>query len=119
MVKPAGTRGSSAARRPAGDECARMKRTAAVRKARLLHFTLKWRRPIGSELNCRSRAFGVIAESFKPIMSFHRHELPNGLEIIAEVNPRAYSAALGFFVRAGSRDETDDVSGVSHFLEHM
>lgn len=52
-------------------------------------------------------------------MSFHRHELPNGLEIIAEVNPRAYSTALGFFVRAGSRDETAAVSGVSHFLEHM
>jgi len=52
-------------------------------------------------------------------MSFHRHELPNGLEIIAEVNPRAYSTALGFFVRAGSRDESDAVSGVSHFLEHM
>ena len=52
-------------------------------------------------------------------MSFHRHELPNGLEIIAEVNPRAYSTALGFFVRAGSRDESDEVSGVSHFLEHM
>jgi predicted Zn-dependent peptidase len=52
-------------------------------------------------------------------MSFHRHELANGLEIIAEVNPRAYSTALGFFVRAGSRDESDAVSGVSHFLEHM
>jgi predicted Zn-dependent peptidase len=52
-------------------------------------------------------------------MSFHRHELSNGLEIIAEVNPRAYSTALGFFVRAGSRDETAAVSGVSHFLEHM
>ena len=52
-------------------------------------------------------------------MSFHRHELGNGLEIIAEVNPRAYSTALGFFVRAGSRDETEAVNGVSHFLEHM
>src|SRR5439155_26771471 len=29
------------------------------------------------------------------------------------------SAALGFFVRTGSRDETPEVSGVSHFLEHM
>src|SRR5437764_12575694 len=27
--------------------------------------------------------------------------------------------ALGFFVRTGSRDETSEVSGVSHFLEHM
>jgi predicted Zn-dependent peptidase len=27
--------------------------------------------------------------------------------------------ALGFFVRTGARDETPDVAGVTHFLEHM
>ncbi|MHB8897692.1 MAG: M16 family metallopeptidase [Thermoguttaceae bacterium] len=52
-------------------------------------------------------------------MEFLKHTLPNGLEIVAECNPRAYSTALGFFVRAGSRDETDEIAGVSHFLEHM
>ena len=31
----------------------------------------------------------------------------------------AQSAAVGFFVRTGSRDETSQISGVSHFLEHM
>jgi predicted Zn-dependent peptidase len=50
---------------------------------------------------------------------FEKHTLPNGLEIVAEVNPDSYSSALGFFVRTGARDETDDVAGVSHFLEHM
>lgn len=52
-------------------------------------------------------------------MTFHVHRLANGLEIIAECNPDAYSSAYGFFVRTGSRDETDELSGVSHFLEHM
>ena len=52
-------------------------------------------------------------------MQFVEHILQNGLEIVAECNADAYSTALGFFVRAGSRDETDDVAGVSHFLEHM
>jgi predicted Zn-dependent peptidase len=52
-------------------------------------------------------------------MQFLTHVLPNGMEIVAECNPAAYSAALGFFVRAGARDETDDTAGVSHFLEHM
>lgn len=52
-------------------------------------------------------------------MQFRQHTLPNGLEIVAECNPQAYSAALGFFVKAGSRDETDANNGVSHFLEHM
>lgn len=52
-------------------------------------------------------------------MEFLKHVLANGLEIVAECNPQAYSTALGFFVRAGSRDESDAVAGVSHFLEHM
>jgi predicted Zn-dependent peptidase len=45
--------------------------------------------------------------------------LKNGLEIIAECNADAHSAAVGFFVKTGSRDENDPVAGVSHFLEHM
>lgn len=52
-------------------------------------------------------------------MHFHQTRLPNGLQIIAELNPRAYSVALGFMVNTGARDETSEVSGVSHFLEHM
>ena len=52
-------------------------------------------------------------------MEFKRETLDNGLDIIAEINPDTYSAAIGFFVRAGSRDETDEIAGASHFLEHM
>ena len=52
-------------------------------------------------------------------MEFFRTQLDNGLEIIAELNTAAQSVAAGFFVRTGARDETEDVSGVSHFLEHM
>ena len=52
-------------------------------------------------------------------MPFHTHTLPNGLQILGETNPSALSAALGFFVRTGARDEVDGESGVTHFLEHM
>ena len=52
-------------------------------------------------------------------MPFHTHTLPNGLQIVGETNPSALCVALAFWVKTGSRDETPDVSGVSHFLEHM
>ncbi len=52
-------------------------------------------------------------------MKFQHCTLSNGLTLIAETNPAVYSVAAGFFVRTGSRDETNEVSGVSHFLEHM
>ena len=50
---------------------------------------------------------------------FRSTTLPNGLRIAAEVDARSYSSAFGYFVRAGSRDEVDSESGLSHFLEHM
>lgn len=52
-------------------------------------------------------------------MIFQQAQLPNGLQIIAECNDQAHTTALGYFVRTGARDETDEVAGVSHFLEHM
>lgn len=52
-------------------------------------------------------------------MEFRETTLANGLEIIAECNPRAYTTGLAYFVKTGSRDETPEVAGVSHFLEHM
>jgi predicted Zn-dependent peptidase len=52
-------------------------------------------------------------------MQFRQKTLENGLVLIGEVNPAAVSAAVGFFVRTGARDETAEISGVSHFLEHM
>src|SRR6185503_4095064 len=52
-------------------------------------------------------------------MSFRHHTLSNGLQIVAELAPDAYSAGFAFFVRTGARDESAPISGVSHFLEHM
>jgi len=50
---------------------------------------------------------------------FLHERLPNGLDVIAEVGDAAVSTSVGFFVATGSRDESDAVWGVSHFLEHM
>ncbi|MGD0388331.1 MAG: pitrilysin family protein, partial [Tepidisphaeraceae bacterium] len=52
-------------------------------------------------------------------MTFHRTRLANGLQIIAEASPDAHSFAAGFYVNTGSRDESADINGVSHFLEHV
>ena len=52
-------------------------------------------------------------------LTFKHHQLPNGLDVVAEINPDSHSFACGLFVKTGSRDETHDINGVSHFLEHM
>ena len=52
-------------------------------------------------------------------MNFHHHRYANGLNLVAETSDDAHTAAVGFFVKTGARDETPDLMGVSHFLEHM
>ena len=45
--------------------------------------------------------------------------LPNGARILTEHIPGVRSAALGFFVGAGSRHERAEENGTAHFIEHM
>ncbi|SCI98923.1 Protease 3 precursor [uncultured Clostridium sp.] len=47
------------------------------------------------------------------------HKLENGLTIVGEEIPYLKSITLGVWVNAGSRIESEKLSGVSHFIEHM
>ena len=53
------------------------------------------------------------------VNGFVEHTLDNGLRLVIEPMPHVHSAAGGFLVRTGARDETPELAGVSHFLEHM
>jgi predicted Zn-dependent peptidase len=46
-------------------------------------------------------------------------ELDAGLRVVTEAMPELRSAAVGFWVGSGSRDETPRLRGASHFLEHL
>ncbi|MDQ4149843.1 MAG: insulinase family protein [Actinomycetota bacterium] len=52
-------------------------------------------------------------------MKVEKTLLPSGLTVISESMPEVRSAALGFWVGVGSRDEPADLQGSSHFLEHL
>jgi predicted Zn-dependent peptidase len=45
--------------------------------------------------------------------------LPNGLTVVSETMPRVETVSFGAYVAAGTRNETAEENGVSHFLEHM
>ncbi len=47
------------------------------------------------------------------------HTMDNGLRIVIERMPHVKSAAAGFLCKTGARDETPDLAGASHYLEHM
>ena len=50
--------------------------------------------------------------------SVKEHVLANGLRVVL-APCEAESVAVGIFVASGSRHETDETSGISHFIEHM
>jgi predicted Zn-dependent peptidase len=52
-------------------------------------------------------------------MQFNRTVLPNGLRVLTIPMPSFESATVMLMVGAGSRYETKDNNGISHFLEHM
>lgn len=52
-------------------------------------------------------------------MELLTHKSLNGPEIIAMCDPTAFTTSVGWFVDTGARDETPELAGVSHFLEHM
>ncbi len=45
--------------------------------------------------------------------------LKNGLRIITSNFPQLESVTVGLWVKTGSAYETEDINGISHFLEHM
>ncbi|WP_242978958.1 M16 family metallopeptidase [Rhodohalobacter mucosus] len=45
--------------------------------------------------------------------------LPNGLKIVTERIDSVKSVSAGIWVKTGSRNESNDLAGVTHFLEHM
>ena len=55
----------------------------------------------------------------KDEVALRRTVLSNGLTVLSEHMPGVRSVALGAWVRAASLNETPEVMGVSHMLEHM
>lgn len=46
-------------------------------------------------------------------------KLPGNITVITENIPYVRSFSLGFWFQTGTRDETPEVNGISHFIEHM
>lgn len=45
--------------------------------------------------------------------------LKNGLTVALMQQPMAHSAAISIYIASGNRFETENVSGIAHFIEHM
>jgi predicted Zn-dependent peptidase len=48
-----------------------------------------------------------------------REVLDNGLRLVTEAMPHVRSVSIGVWLTRGSRHESDERSGIAHFVEHM
>jgi predicted Zn-dependent peptidase len=53
------------------------------------------------------------------VENWEHTELDSGERVISEHLGHVRSATVGYWIGAGSRDETDAKAGVSHFIEHL
>ena len=67
----------------------------------------------------RPRPWSPASPLSAPVMSEQITQLASGLTIATDRVPGARSVAIGVWVAVGSRDEPAELSGVSHFLEHL
>ena len=50
---------------------------------------------------------------------YQLHTLKNGLRVVTEKNNGVNSISVGIMIQNGSRDESIEINGISHFIEHM
>lgn len=50
---------------------------------------------------------------------YKRYTLDNGLRVVTEYIPFVKSISIGIWIETGSKYETKDNNGISHFIEHM
>jgi predicted Zn-dependent peptidase len=53
------------------------------------------------------------------LRNVRREVLPNGLTILTEEMPHIRSVSIGIWIKTGSRHESPEWNGISHFIEHM
>jgi len=77
----------------------------------------------GAELVARRVSTPVVSVTKHPPMTeperIRVSRLDSGIRVVTESLPELRSAAVGFWVGTGSRDEPDALAGASHFLEHL
>src|SRR5438270_10527585 len=54
-----------------------------------------------------------------PLRDIEMSTLDNGVRVITEVMPHVRSVSVGIWIGSGSRRETGEYNGISHFIEHM
>src|SRR5262249_39302882 len=77
-------------------------------------------RPGASGRSASAGRVSAVAGHYDPdVQNWVLSELDSGERVISERLEHVRSAAVGYWIGAGSRDEDGDEAGVTHFIEHL
>ncbi len=60
-----------------------------------------------------------MASAVQTVRDIEATTLKNGVRVISEEMPHVRSVSMGVWIKTGSRRETSEENGISHFIEHM
>ncbi|SPE36987.1 Uncharacterized zinc protease YmxG [Candidatus Sulfopaludibacter sp. SbA6] len=60
-----------------------------------------------------------MTSTVSPVRDIEMTTLANGLRVITEAMPHVRSVSVGVWISTGSRRESAEQNGISHFIEHM
>src|SRR5689334_2159113 len=60
-----------------------------------------------------------MSTTISPVRDIEMTTLANGVRVISEAMPHVRSVSVGIWVASGSRRESPEQNGISHFIEHM
>ena len=61
----------------------------------------------------------AMTTTISPVRDIEMTTLGNGLRVITEAMPHVRSVSVGMWIGSGSRGESGEQNGISHFIEHM
>jgi predicted Zn-dependent peptidase len=61
----------------------------------------------------------MISSPISTVRDVEATTLANGIRVVTEQMPHVRSVSLGIWIGTGSRRETSEENGISHFIEHM
>ncbi len=77
-------------------------------------------------MSSSQNSIGIAAQASSPVRPSSETErdiltttLPNGIKVITETMQQVRSVSVGVWISSGSRRETPEQNGISHFIEHM
>ena len=75
--------------------------------------------PVARAVAQAARAAAVTVAETVTELEHRLTTLDSGVRVVTERMPAVRSVALGFWIAAGSADESEQQRGITHLLEHM